>query len=76
MYRQVMLGGCAMALALAVGAGPAMAGSNAELLKRLHEKGILTDEEYQSLLAGDKAETVPVARRPRRLPPRLSRTSA
>jgi hypothetical protein len=61
MYRQVMLGGCAMALALAVGAGPAMAGSNAELLKRLHEKGILTDEEYQSLLAGDKAETVPVA---------------
>ncbi|MDE1914477.1 MAG: porin [Sphingomonadales bacterium] len=57
MKRQLILSGCAMALALAVGASPAMAGSNAELLKRLHEKGILTDEEYQSLLAGDKAET-------------------
>lgn len=57
MKKQVILSGCAMALALMAGATPAMAGSNAELLKRLHEKGILTDDEYQSLLAGDKAET-------------------
>lgn len=72
MNRQVMLGGCAMALALTVGVGPAMAGSNAELLKRLHEKGILTDDEYQSLLAGDKAETAaaaPVAVAPAAAPP-------
>jgi hypothetical protein len=56
MKKQVILGSCAMALALAFSATPALAGSNAELLKRLHEKGILTDEEYQSLLASEAAE--------------------
>jgi len=63
MKKQVILSGCAMALALMVGATatPAMAGSNAELLKRLHEKGILSDDEYQSLLAGDKADTAAAA---------------
>jgi hypothetical protein len=61
MKKQVILSGCAMALALMAGATPAMAGSNAELLKRLHEKGILSDDEYQSLLAGDKADTAAAA---------------
>lgn len=36
--------------AIALAASPAHAGTP-ELLKRLHEKGILTDEEYQELLA-------------------------
>jgi len=38
-----------------------MAGSNAALLQRLHEKGILNDEEYQSLLATESAEAAPAA---------------
>ncbi|MBA4353882.1 MAG: porin [Novosphingobium sp.] len=37
---------------LAMAAAPAHAGT-ADLLKRLHAKGILTDEEYNELLAGD-----------------------
>lgn len=60
MKKRVLLAGAAT-LAFALGATPAMAGSNAELLKRLHEKGILNDEEYQSLLKGDAAEAVPTA---------------
>lgn len=55
---------CAATLALALGSTPAMAGSNAALLARLHEKGILTDEEYQSLLNGDTAEPAPAASAP------------
>ena len=58
MKGRALLAGAA-GLALAVGATPAMAGTNAALLARLHEKGILTDEEYQSLLAGDSAEPAP-----------------
>jgi hypothetical protein len=52
-----------MAMAFALSASPALAGSNVELLKRLHEKGILTDEEYQSLLSEDSAQvaTAPAA---------------
>lgn len=63
MNKRVLLAGAAAVMALALGATPAMAGSNAELLKRLHEKGILTDEEYQSLLSDDSAQiaTAPVA---------------
>jgi hypothetical protein len=34
------------------------------LLKRLHEKGILTDEDYQALLASDGADTPPAAAPP------------
>lgn len=45
-----------MALTLVLSATPAMAGSNMELLKRLHEKGILNDEEFQSLAAQDAAQ--------------------
>jgi len=59
MKKRMILGSTAMVLALLLGAAPAMAGSNAALLKRLHEKGILTDEDYQALLASDAAETPP-----------------
>jgi hypothetical protein len=56
MARKVLLGSAAMALMFAVGATPAMAaGTTAQLLKRLHEKGILSDEEYQELLKEDEA---------------------
>lgn len=64
MKKRVLLAGAAMALSLVIGAAPAMAGSNAELLKRLHEKGILSDEEYKSLLAGDSAEAAAPASAP------------
>jgi len=62
MKRRVLFAGAAT-LALGLGATPAMAGNNAALLARLHEKGILNDEEYQSLLKGDAAEAAaaPVA---------------
>ncbi|QGP79685.1 porin [Sphingobium sp. CAP-1] len=49
------------ALMLAATAAPAMAGTTADLLKRLHEKGILTDDEYQELVKGQAAEAAPVA---------------
>ncbi|CAN5283092.1 hypothetical protein BH10PSE12_BH10PSE12_10200 [soil metagenome] len=45
-----------MALMFAASAMPATAGTTAELLKRLHEKGILTDEEYQQLAKQDDAQ--------------------
>jgi hypothetical protein len=41
---------------MTLGATPAMAGTSAALLKRLHEKGILSDEEYEQLLREDEAE--------------------
>lgn len=43
------------ALRLAATAAPAMAGTTADLLKRLHEKSILTDDEYQELARGQSA---------------------
>ena len=46
-----------IALGITLGATPAMAGTSAALLKRLHEKGILSDEEYQQLLREDEAES-------------------
>ncbi|HEX7781534.1 MAG TPA: porin [Sphingobium sp.] len=66
MARGKFLGGAAMALIFAMSATPAMAGTTAELLKRLHEKGILNDEEYQQLLKGDETEvaTAPAAAAP------------
>ncbi|MBB3981237.1 hypothetical protein GGR44_000884 [Sphingobium fontiphilum] len=57
MKKARLFHGAAMALMLAASATPAMAGTTADLLKRLHEKGILTDEEYQELLKGEAAET-------------------
>ncbi|CAN5185591.1 hypothetical protein BH11PSE5_BH11PSE5_00520 [soil metagenome] len=63
MKRGKWLAGAALAMMLAVPATPAMAGTTAELLKRLHEKGILTDEEYQALLTqeGTEVATSPAA---------------
>ncbi len=58
MGRKALLRGIGAGLLLATTASPAMAGSSVELLKRLHEKGILTDEEYQQLL---KQEDAPAA---------------
>lgn len=62
MKKRMLLASAAMALSLTLGATPAMAGSNIELLKRLHAKGILTDEEFQSLADEDaKAASAPAA---------------
>lgn len=61
MRKVTRLGAVALAAIMVAGASPAFAGSNADLLKRLHEKGILTDEEYQQLLASDQATPTPVA---------------
>lgn len=60
MKKRVLFASAAT-LALVLGVTPAIAGTNAALLARLHEKGILTDEEYQSLLQGDSAEAAPAA---------------
>lgn len=61
MNKRVLLASAATAFGLTLGATPALAGSNAALLQRLHEKGILNDEEYQSLLATESAEAAPAA---------------
>jgi hypothetical protein len=63
MGHKGLLGSAACALALFACATPAMAGTTAALLQRLHEKGILTDEEYQQLLKDDEAQiaTAPAA---------------
>jgi hypothetical protein len=56
-----LLGSAAIALACLATTTPAMAGTTADLLKRLHEKGILTDEEYQELLKNESTEAVAAA---------------
>ncbi|MGQ2933692.1 porin [Sphingopyxis sp.] len=56
MARNRLLLGSAIALAAMAVSAPAQAGSNDSLLKRLHEKGILTDEEYQQLMAEEEAK--------------------
>ncbi|KRB85287.1 hypothetical protein ASE00_00280 [Sphingomonas sp. Root710] len=61
MVGKMLLRGVGAALLLATTASPAMAGTTGELLKRLHEKGILTDDEYQQLLKGDEAAAAPAA---------------
>lgn len=55
MRKTLLLGAAATALALCFSA-TAHAGTSAALLARLHEKGILTDEEYAVLLREDQAE--------------------
>lgn len=57
MGRMRLLASAAIAVACIATTTPAMAGTTADLLKRLHEKGILTDEEYQQLLSGEATET-------------------
>lgn len=64
MGRKMLLRGVCAAVLLAATASPAMAGSSAELLKRLHEKGILTDDEYQQLLKQDDAPSTSAASGP------------
>ena len=56
MLKRTLLGGAAAAILFTATSAPALAGSSAELLKRLHEKGILTDEEYRVLFAQEQAE--------------------
>lgn len=59
--RKLLLGGCA--LAMLAGATPAFAqdDTTSALLLRLKEKGILTDEEYNQLVARKSAEPAAVA---------------
>ncbi|KAA9018728.1 porin [Sphingobium limneticum] len=64
MKGTLRLMGAAGALMLAATAAPAMAGTTADLLKRLHEKGILTDDEYQELAKGQSAEATQTAAAP------------
>jgi len=54
--KQGLLGACAVALMLGTTA-PAFADTTADLLLRLKEKGILTDEEYNALLHRRAEET-------------------
>ena len=49
MISRIMLRGSVAAAAIALSTAPAYAGSAEILLKRLHEKGILTEEEYKEL---------------------------
>ncbi|MBT0669848.1 porin [Novosphingobium profundi] len=51
MIAKIMLRGTAALGVLAMTTAPALAGTGETLLKRLHEKGILSDEEYAELLA-------------------------
>ncbi|MBD3728219.1 MAG: porin [Sphingomonadales bacterium] len=55
MLSKYMLRGAVAAVALCATTTPALAGSNEALLKRLHEKGILSDEEYSELMAEEQA---------------------
>ncbi|MCJ2182650.1 porin [Novosphingobium sp. 1949] len=54
MIAKIMLRGTVALGALAMTTAPAFAGTGEILLKRLHEKGILTDEEYNELLAEEQ----------------------
>ncbi|GGZ05302.1 hypothetical protein GCM10011614_20300 [Novosphingobium colocasiae] len=56
MISRIMLRGTVALGVLAATAAPAFAGSSEALLKRLHEKGILSDEEYNELLSDEKSE--------------------
>ncbi len=63
MRSRLLLHAAAAALALGTAAVPAHAQVSAtqQLLKRLHEKGILTDEEYAQILAESNAAPAPAA---------------
>ena len=56
MIGKIMLRSTAALGAIAMSTTPVFAGTDETLLKRLHEKGILTDEEYNELLAEEAAE--------------------
>jgi len=58
--RAIRLAAATAAACLILGATPALAQSaNADLLLKLKEKGILSDEEYQQLMARDQAQAAP-----------------
>jgi hypothetical protein len=61
MLGKYLLGGCAAAIAMTMCSTAAYAGSSEALLKRLHEKGILSDDEYQELLAQEQKEQAAAA---------------
>ncbi len=56
MIAKLMLRTSVAAFALVAMSAPAFAKGESALLKRLHEKGILSDAEYAELLAEDQAE--------------------
>jgi hypothetical protein len=56
MISRIILRSTAALGVLAMTLAPAYAGSSEALLKRLHEKGILSDEDYNELLAQEQAE--------------------
>lgn len=57
MISRIILRGSAALGALVLASAPAYAGTGDTLLKRLHEKGILSDEEYNELMVEQQAET-------------------
>ncbi|CDO36286.1 porin [Novosphingobium sp. KN65.2] len=59
MISRIILRGSAALGALALASAPAYAGTGETLLKRLHEKGILSDDEYAELLAEEQAQAAP-----------------
>lgn len=63
MISKYLLRSAIAAVALTAAATPAYAQSTAtqQLLQRLHEKGILTDEEYEQIMAETNAEPAPAA---------------
>ncbi|MDE2562523.1 MAG: porin [Sphingomonadales bacterium] len=56
MLRRKLLGGTAAIVVMALTAPAAYAGTSEALLKKLHDKGILDDAEYQTLLREEQAE--------------------
>ena len=56
MRKTHLIAGAAVALALCLPATAAQASTSAALLKKLHDKGILSDDEYAALLAEEQAD--------------------
>lgn len=61
MLRKTLLGGTAAIVVMGLTAPAAYAGTSEALLKKLHDKGILDDAEYQALLSEEQAEQAKAA---------------
>ena len=61
MRKTHLFGGAAIALALCFSATAASASTSASLLKRLHDKGVLSDEDYAALMAEEQADAAKAA---------------
>ena len=61
MSAKRIFGGCAAAMALCLVATSAHAGTSEALLKRLHDKGILSDDDYADLMKEEQAEEAKAA---------------